>query len=223
MAQATSVILAVPDDAIASVASVVSEVVRPGCLLVVLDAAAAYAGRLPRREGLGTFVTHPCHPSVFSVADGASEARDYFGGVTPQSIVNCLVSGRPEDYDRGEWLAAYMWSPVTKSYRVSLDQMVLLEPVLSEVVALACVAIVKEALDEVVKRGVPKEIAREFVAGHLNLDLAAVGEIDDTLSTSAHRMLAAGKAALLRPSWKQVFEPATITGFVDEILRAESR
>ncbi len=222
LTEATVVILAVPDDVIAPLALLVGEKVQAGGLLIVPDAVAAYAGQLPRREGLATFVTHPCHPSVFAAQGDANRERDYFGGASEQAIVCCLVHGTSLDFDRGEALAKIIWGPVTKSHRVTLEQMILLEPVLSEVVALACVAVVKEALEEVIRRGVPSEAARDFVVGHLNLDLAAVfGEIDDTLSASAHRMLEAGKAAIIQPSWRTVFEPEAIAGFMNAILKPE--
>jgi len=35
------------------------------CALIVLDPAAAHAGRLPARDDIGYFAAHPAHPPIF--------------------------------------------------------------------------------------------------------------------------------------------------------------
>ena len=60
------VILAVPDTRIGSVAASIVDQLRPGTMVMALDAAAPFAGHLPARPDLTYFVTHPCHPPVFN-------------------------------------------------------------------------------------------------------------------------------------------------------------
>ena len=61
-----AVILAVPDNRIGKVAHQLAPHLSSGTMVMVLDAAAPYAGELPSRDDLIYFVTHPCHPPVFS-------------------------------------------------------------------------------------------------------------------------------------------------------------
>ena len=65
LAGVDAVILALPDLVLGKVAQQVVPLVKPGCLVVTLDPAAAHAGCLPARSDISYFVTHPCHPSVF--------------------------------------------------------------------------------------------------------------------------------------------------------------
>src|SRR6218665_3890388 len=60
------VILAVPDTAIGKVAAGIVHKLKPGTMVVALDAAAPFAGHLPERADLTYFVTHPCHPPIFN-------------------------------------------------------------------------------------------------------------------------------------------------------------
>ena len=58
------VILAIPDNRIGQVSHEIEPRLSRGTMLMVLDAAAPYAGVLPARDDLAYFVTHPCHPPV---------------------------------------------------------------------------------------------------------------------------------------------------------------
>src|SRR5688572_16479609 len=68
--QADVIILTVPDELIGVVAHQVVPLVRPGTLVICLDAAAPHAGRLPNRDDVAYFVTHPAHPPVFNDEQG---------------------------------------------------------------------------------------------------------------------------------------------------------
>ena len=63
---AEAAILAVPDTLIGKVAAGIEAILKPGTMVIVLDAAAPFAGHLPKRDDLTYFVTHPCHPPVFN-------------------------------------------------------------------------------------------------------------------------------------------------------------
>src|SRR5258708_5899638 len=87
-------ILAVPDTLIGKVSAQIEPKLRPGTMVVVLDAAAPFAGHLPKRDDLTYFVTHPCHPPIFNDETELAAKRDHFGGVAAkQHIVNALMQG----------------------------------------------------------------------------------------------------------------------------------
>ncbi len=88
------VILAVPDTIIGKVAAALSPSLKPGTMVVVLDAAAPFAGHLPERPDLTYFVTHPCHPPIFNDETEMRAKTDYFGGIAAkQHIVSSLMQG----------------------------------------------------------------------------------------------------------------------------------
>src|SRR5581483_10845715 len=62
LADAEVIIMAVPDSKIATVLSTFVKDIKPGTAVIILDAAAPYAGVLPERKDITYFVTHPCHP-----------------------------------------------------------------------------------------------------------------------------------------------------------------
>ena len=79
------VVLAVPDTAIGKVAAGIVDTLEPGTMVVMLDAAAPFAGHLPERDDLTYFVTHPCHPPIFNDETDPAAKRDFFGGVAASS------------------------------------------------------------------------------------------------------------------------------------------
>ena len=88
------VVLAVPDAAIGKVALGIVDKLKPGTMVIILDAAAPYAGHLPERKDITYFVTHPCHPPIFNDETEAKAKLDRFGGVAAkQAIVCCLMQG----------------------------------------------------------------------------------------------------------------------------------
>jgi len=200
------VILAVPDALLGRIAAQVAPQLRPGAMLFALDAAAPFAGHLPDRPDLVYFVAHPCHPSIF--APEVHTGPDYFGGVTaPQSIVCALMQGPDEAYALGEDIARLIYAPVKQSWRVTVDQMALLEPGLSETVCATLLDTMREAMDEVVARGVPAEAAREFLLGHMTILSAVIfKQIPGQFSDACNKAITFGKPRLLRDDWKQVFD-----------------
>ena len=164
------VILAVPDTAIGKVAASINDKLKPGTMVVALDAAAPFAGHFPDRADLTYFVTHPCHPPIFNDETDMAAKKDHFGGIhAKQHIVSALMQGPEEAYAVGEEIAKVIWAPVMRSHRVTVEQMALLEPGLSETVCASLLVVMREAMDECVARGVPKEAARDFLLGHMNV------------------------------------------------------
>ena len=216
---ADAVILAVPDVLVGKIASQIEAQLKQGVMVITLDAAAPFAGHLPERSDLTYFVTHPCHPPIFNDEIEMAAKRDYFGGSTAQQHIVCALMQGPETaYALGEQIARQIYAPVLRSHRVTVDQMALLEPGLSETVIASLLDVMREAMDEVVARGVPKQAARDFLLGHLNI-LAAVtfGEIDGVFSDACNKAIQFGKPVLMRDDWKKVFEPAEIVASIKRI------
>ena len=213
------VILAVPDTRIGSVAASIVDQLRPGTMVMALDAAAPFAGHLPARPDLSYFVTHPCHPPVFNDETTMAAKRDFFGGAhAKQHIVSALMQGPEEVYALGEEIARVIWAPVMRSHRVTVEQMALLEPGLSETLAATLLSVMREGMDEVVARGVPHEAARDFLLGHINV-LASVifEETPGVFSDACNKAIAFGRPMLMRPDWKRVFEPDEIAASIRRI------
>lgn len=213
------VILAVPDTAIGKVASSIEKQLKPGTIVVVLDAAAPFAGHLPERPDLTYFVTHPCHPPIFNDETDPAAKRDYFGGIAAkQHITSALMQGPDEHYALGEEVAKVIWAPVMRSHRVTVEQMALLEPGLSETVCASLLVVMREAMDEVVRRGVPKEAARDFLLGHMNvLGSVIFEETPGVFSDACNKAIEFGKPMLMRDDWKKVFEPEELAASIRRI------
>lgn len=213
------VILAVPDTAIGKVAHGIIDKLKPGTMIVILDAAAPFAGHLPTRKDITYFVTHPCHPPIFNDETEKAAKLDRFGGVAAkQAIVSALMQGPESDYAIGEEVARTIWAPVMRSHRLTVEQMALLEPGLAETVCGSLLDVLREAMDEVVARGVPPEAARDFLLGHMNIMAAVIfKEQPGVFSDACNKAIQFGKPALMRDDWKKVFEPEEIAASIRRI------
>ena len=219
LADADVVILAVPDTAIGKVASGIIDKLKPGTIVVTLDAAAPFAGHLPDRKDITYFVTHPCHPPIFNDETEMPAKLDRFGGVAAkQAIVSALMQGPEEHYAIGEEVARTIWSPILRSHRLTVEQMALLEPGLAETVCGSLLDVLREAMDEVVRRGVPPEAARDFLLGHMNIMAAVIfKEQSGVFSDACNKAIEFGKPVLMRDDWKRVFEPDEIMASIRRI------
>lgn len=202
------VILAVPDVAIGAVARDVVPRMKPGALLMTLDPAAPLDNQLPRREDIGCVIAHPCHPGVFNWEPTETAFRDFYGGISAkQGIVVALMWGGEGYYDLGLEVATAMYAPVSRAHRVTLEQMAMLEPALVETLAQTCMEVVKEGHDRLVAAGVPKEAVRDFVLGHLRIQIAVLfGEANGTFSDAAYKISKRAKPILFREGWQRIFE-----------------
>ncbi len=201
------VVLAVPDTLIGKVAGEVVPRLRRGAMVICLDPAAPYSGELPERADIAYFVTHPCHPPIVNDEETMEARRDFFGGIAKQNIVCALMQGSEEDYARGVALARRMFAPVMNAHRVTVEQMAVLEPAMAETVVLTCMVVMREALDEAIRAGVPEAAARDFILGHMNVNLGILfGFLDAQVSEGAKMAVERGKKRLFRDDWKKVFE-----------------
>src|SRR3546814_9313143 len=81
------------------------------------------------------YVTHPCHPPIFNDETEPAARDDRFGCLhARQSIFSALMQGPDEHYALGEEIARVIWAPILRSHKVTVDQMALPEPGLSETV-----------------------------------------------------------------------------------------
>ena len=213
VAGAKVVILALPDNIIGRVAADLSPKLASGTMLLILDAAAPYAGALPKdRPDLTVFVGHPCHPPLFNDETEWAARRDYHGGVAKQSIVCALMSGPEEHYAVGEEICKAMWSPIIDCYRVTVEQLAILEPGLSEMVAMPFVDTMVEAVKECETRyGIPRQAALDFLIGHLNVEIAMwFGYSPKVPSDAALRLMRFAKGVVVKDDWRTALSPAKV-------------
>lgn len=216
-------LLAVPDKLLGSVAREVVPKLKPGAMVITLDPAAAHAGELPARADISIFVTHPCHPSVFEHEEDPEARADFFGGVKARMPIVCaLMQGPEESYALGEKLARDFFAPVTRTHRITVEQMALLEPAMAETVGIALIMALREALEEVVRRGVPRAAAADFLYGHIKVPLGiAFNRVDFPFSDGAKLIAEYGRQRVLQADWKRVFEPASLQEQVRAIVAAQ--
>ena len=212
-------ILAVPDSLIGKVAEEVVPEMKSGAMLICLDPAAPYAGKLPKRSDVSYFVTHPAHPPVFNDETTPEARRDFFGsGIAKQALVSALMQGPESDYARGEAISRKIFAPILRSHRLTVHQMAMLEPALSETVAATCITIMREAMDEAIRRGVPAEAARDFLLGHIWIELAIVfNETPWHFSAGAQKAIEDAKPLLFQRDWKKVFDEKYLRESVERI------
>jgi hypothetical protein len=118
----------VKDDELQADAHEVVPRLKPGTLVITLDPAVTHPGGLPLRPDVSYFVTHPCHPSVFEHFETVAERDDFFGGIPArQAIVCALMQGPEAHYALGEGLARQFFGPVTRSHRLTVEQLAILE------------------------------------------------------------------------------------------------
>lgn len=203
--KADAVILALPDALIGKITHEIVPLLKPGTMVIGLDPAAAYAEVMPIREDLTYFVSHPCHPPLFN-DEVTEEARtDWFGGVKAKHHIVCaLHHGPEEDYAKGEQIAKDMYAPVMKSFRITVEQMAILEPALAETFTATVITAIKEAYDEAVKMGVPAEAAWEFLSGHVRIEFAIIfGMAGFPFSDGAKLAIAKAYEKIFKPDWKE--------------------
>jgi hypothetical protein len=213
------VLMAVPDALIGKIAKTFVAEVKPGCAIIMLDAAAPQAGELPERADVTYFVTHPCHPSIFRYEPTREAQKDYFGGVkAEQAIVCALMQGPEAHYALCEDIAKTIYKPVTRSHRITVEQMAILEPGLSETVGATLVTALRQATDRAVEKGVPKAAAMDFMLGHLGIEMGLIFE-DFPGRFSDGAILAIEKALprIFRDDWLGVLEPDEIMQSVKDI------
>lgn len=213
ISDADAVIMAVPDARIGNVLEGFVERLKPGAAVMMLDAAAPHAGVLPKREDVTYFVTHPCHPPINRWEKTREAQDDHFGGIAAeQAIVCALMQGPDEHYAACEAIAKAIYAPVMRSHRVTVEQMAILEPALSETIGATLVTAMAEAIDAAAEKGVPREAAYDFMMGHIGIEMAIVfgwlpgGQFSD----GAKYAIAQAKKRVFQPDWLAVLDDAEV-------------
>lgn len=221
-ARADAVILAVPDKVMGRVAGSVVPRMKSGAFVMILDPAAPHGGKIPEREDVGIFVCHPCHPPIVNDECAMDAKLDFFGGSkAKQNIVCAIFRGDESFYESGEQVAKVLFAPVMQSHRITVEQMAILEPAMAETVTLTLMYTIREAMDEAVKAGVPEEAARDFLLGHMNVNLGILfGYLGIEVSDGAKRAVERGRRAILRDDWHDVFKPERVMEEVKAIVDA---
>lgn len=220
--RADVIILAVPDALISKILGGIVPKLKSGAMVMGLDPAAGYAGILPEREDITYFITHPCHPPLFGDETDPEARTDWFGGYkAKQNIVCALYQGPEENYAKGEAIARAIFAPVMRAHRVTIEQMAILEPGLVETLSATVLYVIREAMDEAIALGVPEQAARDFLFGHLRIELAIIfDEAGFPFSDGAILAIQRAKEKIFRPDWKQVMTLESIQRSVKEITGA---
>jgi hypothetical protein len=215
------VILAVPDVAIGKISDELIPQMKSGTLVMTLDPAAPLDGVIHMRKDLGYVIAHPCHPSIFNWEPTEEAFRDFYGGISAkQSIVVALMHGSEDHYKLGEKISQDMYAPIDKTHRITLEQMAMLEPAMVETLAQTCMEVVKEGYDRIVHLGVPEAAVRDFVLGHLRIQIAVLfKEVNGTFSDAAYKISKRAKPLLFRDNWQKIFEMSDIKEQVRDITR----
>ncbi len=212
LAEAEALILALPDRLLGQISRPAIPQLRPGTIVFTLDPAAAHAGDLPQRDDISYFVTHPCHPSVFDHFETAAERDDFFGGShARQAIVCALMQGPEQHYELGETLAKQFYGPVTRSHRITVEQMAILEPTMAETCGIALIRALREVLEEAVRQGVPRAAAEDFMYGHIKVELGiAFGLAPFPFSDGAQLISGYGEERIFQEDWLRLFQPESV-------------
>lgn len=220
--QADVVILALPDKLIGRICNDMVPKLRSGTMVMGLDPAAGYAGVLTEREDISYFISHPCHPPMFGEETDLEAQRDWFGGVkAKQNIVCSLHQGPEKDYAKGEAIARTIFGPVLRAHRVTTEQMAVLEPALVETLTLTCLFVIREAMEEVIKMGLPRQAALDFLLGHLRTTIAIVWDFAGApVSDGAKLAATQAMEQIFQPDWKKILKIENIKQSVKDITGA---
>jgi len=220
--QADVVILGVPDALIGKICTEIVPKLKSGTMVMGLDPAAGYAGVLPERKDISYFISHPCHPPMFGEETDLEAQRDWFGGVkAKQNIVCSLHQGPEEDYAKGEAIARTIFAPVVRAHRLTTEQMAILEPALVETLALTCFTIIREAMEEAIRMGIPEQAVRDFLFGHIRTTVAIVFDFAGApVSDGAKLAVSEAKKQIFQPDWKKIMQIENVQKSVKTITHA---
>jgi hypothetical protein len=111
-----------------------------------------------------------------------------------------------------------MYAPIDRTHRITLEQMAILEPAMVETLAQTCMEAVKEGYEKIVSLGVPEAAARDFVLGHLRIQIAVLfREVNGVFSDAAYKISQRARPILFRENWQKIFELDDIRQQVKDI------
>ena len=110
-----------------------------------------------------------------------------------------------------------------RAHRCTVEDIAILEPALSETVGITLCLAMREAVDDVVRRGVPRQAAMDFMLGHINIGLSIAFEAfpEGKFSDGALYAIAQAKPQIFREGWlDRVFNKEAVLKSVQEICNA---
>ena len=218
------IVMAVPDILLGQVSESIVPQAKPGAVLLTLDPAALYAGLIAHRDDLYFAVAHPCHPSVFLQRKNSEEWADTFGGIAaPQDVVAALESGDQPVRDRTEAVIRAIYSPVIDVHWVTVKQLTVLEPTVTETITCMVSGLLKDVLKEAVETaGIPEQAVRAMLLGHVQIALANSLLGSNAFSDAAMIAMAYGREKVIKDSWKEIFDDAELDTVIARMLQLES-
>lgn len=209
-AGADTVVLATPDRLVTKIAAEVVPLLDSGTNLLSLDPAAAHAERIPFRGDINVYACHPTHPPLYDLlAEPDAQARtDYWGsGLAKQALVIAQVWGDSSTFDSVQRLAQDMFAPISRTHRITVHQMALLEPALSEAITNSCLDMMRQACNALIDRGVPSGAVEDFFMGHLQIGIALIFEkFDWKMSAGAIKALTEAQEVLFKQDWMRILD-----------------
>jgi hypothetical protein len=218
-------VLAVPDSLIDLISKAVVKVMQPGTGMIILDPAAAVAKELALRDDCTFAVAHPCHPSYFLDQDTPEARQDYFGGLGgKQDIVMAKIQGDDTVFEQCRTVSEIMYGPVVNSYVMGLRDIAFLEPTLVELLGATCLYAMAETVDEAARRGIQKEAAISFLAGHIyNLSANFLGFLGNTPVSDACKVaIGLGNKLVMRDDWKKIWDDETLDNVIATMLHPDN-
>jgi len=220
------VIFAVPDVLIGKVSKNAIPLMKSGATVIGLDPAAHYGKVMLMRDDLKYFVVHPCHPPLFPFEDNLSiEAqKDWFGGIgaAKMDLVCAMQQGSDSDYEENAAFARLMFKPIRDCYKITIDQMIMLEPALVESISATLVKGLRLAVDACVEQGVPREAVMAFVMGHLKVQFGVLFDYAGfPFSDGANLALKNAMDVIFKPNWiENIMNKTAVDRSVYEITHA---
>jgi hypothetical protein len=97
--------------------------------------------------------------------------------------------------------------------------MAILEPTMAETCGIAFVMAMREALEETVRRGVPRAAAEDFMFGHVKVELViGFGKAAFPFSDGAKLMAEYGRRRIFQKDWLSLFSPESVQAQVRMIV-----
>jgi hypothetical protein len=220
VAAADFIVMAIPDALIGTIARQLVPLMKAGATLIMLDAAAAYIGELPEREDITQMIAHPCHPPIFTEQATPEARKDYFGGIAVQDILVSLIHGPERSFAEGTDICRMLFAPVNRALRVTPEHFALLEPAMSEIIVGAAANWMKQSLELAIEKGVPRDAAEAFMAGHAQIAMAIVfGAEPSPFSDAARLAVDWGAEHFIDPAWRSVYERETLERAIRDLLK----
>lgn len=219
------VVLAVPDTLIKVISADIVKLMAPGAGMVILDPAAAVAKELIMRDDCTFAVAHPCHPSYFIDQDTYEARHDYFGGLGgKQDIVMAKIQGDDDKFGQCRRVSELMYAPVLNSYVMGVRDIAFLEPTLVELLGATCLYAMAETVNEAERRGIPKDAAVSFLAGHIyNLSANFLGFLGNTPVSDACKVaIGLGNKLVMRENWQEIWQDDVLDKVIATMLHPEN-